>query len=220
MDIKDTNDSSINSNINEGKFINESFGSLNYRDLIKISTLHFEQKVCKLKIELKDGETNFASGFFCYIPSKEMTIFITNNHAIDQNYLENKTEINYLIENNGKEEERTISLKSKRFMLINKELGITIIEIIDEDNIENFFEVDEKFIKNQAFKDKNIFSIQFYKGQNVNICLGKVLKYSCNFIENNIGNVLGSSWAPIITIDEMKIIDFKKAVGINQTKIK
>jgi hypothetical protein len=67
-------------------------------------------------------------------------VLITNNHVIDKNYLSKNTEIKYIIENNGQEEKRVISLRLKRLTISNEELDATIIEILDEDNIENFFE--------------------------------------------------------------------------------
>ena len=41
---------------------------------------------------------NFASGFFRYIPYKEMRVLITNNHVIDQKILNKKKLIIYIEE--------------------------------------------------------------------------------------------------------------------------
>ena len=208
MDFSDSDNSNSIENIDEENFINNKHGFLlNYNRLKQIFSSDIKQNICKIKIELKDGNIDFTNGFFCYIPSKGMICLITNSHIIDKNYLDNKKEINYIIENNdNKEEERTISLKSKRFIISNKEIDTTIIEILDEDNLENFFEVDEKFIQNKELKYEKIFSIYFKKEQNLTVAFGRILDCSGNFIKINIGDEPDSFGSPIITIDGMKII--------------
>ena len=67
----------------------------------KITNSNIIEDICLLEIELQDGKINFANGIFCYIPSKEMKVFITNNHVIDQKYLDNKKEIKYIIEDSN-----------------------------------------------------------------------------------------------------------------------
>jgi surface protein len=137
-------------------------------------------------------------------------VLITNNHVIDKNYLSKNTEIKYIIENNGQEEKRVISLRLKRLTISNEELDATIIEILDEDNIENFFEVDEAFIKNKNLKDEKIFSIQYLKGQELNLSFGKILNCYDSSIEYDIGTSIGSSGSPIISLDGNKIIALHK----------
>ena len=111
-----------------------------------------------------------------------MRVFITNNHVIDQNYLDNKKEIKCIIENNDNEkEERIISLKAKRFITTSKEPDATIIEILDEDNIKSFFEVDEKFIQNKDLKGENIFSFFSKRNKNLKYFLERYLNLQAIF---------------------------------------
>jgi len=177
----------------------------------KITNSNIIENICLLEIELQDGKINFVNGIFCYIPSKEMKVFITNNHVIDQKYLDNKTEIKYIIENsNNIKEKRIMSLNKKRFITTNKELDVTIIEILDEDNINSFFEVDEKFIQNKELKNEEIFSLFILKEKEAQIFLGKILESSENFFAINANVDAIPSGAPIVTIDGMKIIGIHK----------
>jgi len=214
MDIKDDDDNLEHIRNKQPIFIDISL-------IEKIKTSNIIENICKLKIESQDGNIIFANGFFCYIPSKEMKVFITNNHVIDQNYLDNKSEIKFLIENNDNEkEEKTISLKTKRFITTNKDLDTTVIEILDEDNIKSFFEVDEIFFQNKDLKNEEIFSLFFQNGQKLKIFIGKILDSSGNFFKINARTDSIPSGSPLISVDGMKIIGlhkgFSNTLGDNQ----
>lgn len=59
----------------------------------------FENCVCKLKI-MEENERAYSTGFFCYIPSKEIRVLIANNHAINQDFLNNQKKLVIYIEKN------------------------------------------------------------------------------------------------------------------------
>jgi hypothetical protein len=212
MKITDKDDNSDLEYDEEENYSNKNYININISDIDKIITSNIIESICKLKIELQDGGLEFANGFFCYIPSKEMRVFITNNHVIDQNYLDNKTEIKCIIENNDneKEEERIISLKTKRFITTSKELDATIIEILDKDNIKSFFEVDEKFIQNKDLKGDNIISLFCQNEQKPDIFFGKILESSGNFFKINARIESIPPGSPIISLDGIKIIGLHK----------
>ncbi len=95
-----------------------------------------KKTICRVSTENGKG-----TGFFCKIPypDKELKVFITNNHVIDEEYLENKNEINVNINNNPKQ----IKLH-KKFKYISKEYDVTIVEIKENiDEIKDFLELDE-----------------------------------------------------------------------------
>ena len=50
-------------------------------------------KNCFCKLEIFNNDKKIWNSFFCYIPSKEIRIMITNNHIIRENYLKYKKEI-------------------------------------------------------------------------------------------------------------------------------
>ena len=73
--------------------------------------------------------------------------------------------------------------KNKRYIksFIEKKLDITIIEILDEDNIKSFFEVDEKFIQNKDLKGENIFSFFSKRNKNLKYFLERYLNLQAIF---------------------------------------
>ena len=97
----------------------------------------------EVKINEKLSLINGA-GFFCHIPLKKIKVFITNNHIINQEFLDKEKKLILFIENNKKE----INLKLFRFKQTNELLDFTVIEILKEDNISNFLELDENINSN------------------------------------------------------------------------
>ena len=92
-----------------------------------------------------------------------LPVFMTNNHVINENILNNKDE---KISIDIYEELNTKYLNlNDRIKYTNKEYDTTIIEIKETDDIKNFLELDEKIIddiinnknKNDKFKDKTIY---------------------------------------------------------------
>ena len=101
--------------------------------------------ICKIYINGNNG-----TGFFCKIPFPDknnlLTVFITNNHIINQDYLDKEENITISINND--KIIKTIKMKNiKKYT--NEKYDITIIEIKkNEDNIDNYLELDEKIIEN------------------------------------------------------------------------
>ena len=98
-------------------------------------TEQMEKYICKIKV----GQDQ-ATGFFCKIPfpDKEnmLPVFMTNNHVINENILNNKNE---KISMDIYEELNTKYLNlNDRIKYTNKEYDTTIIEIKEKDNIKNF----------------------------------------------------------------------------------
>ena len=55
--------------------------------------------------------------------------------------------------------EKIINLKSQRVKYINEDLEVAVIEIIDEDLIFNFIEMDEKILKNNKFLNEQVYNL-------------------------------------------------------------
>ena len=106
---------------------------VNFNNLKKIANSGIEKIICKIVIEeeLKSG-----TGFFCIIKENNMKVMITNNHVINDEYLKNKKEIKI-------ERRKEINLELKIYKMTNEEFNFTIIEIIQEDNINNYLEIEE-----------------------------------------------------------------------------
>ena len=128
-----------------------------------------EKNVCKIKIDNRQG-----TGFFCKIPfpNKDimLPVFITNNHLINEKLLCKEDEkISIFIE---EQNSKKIDLKN-RIKYTNEEYDITIIEIKDEDEINNYLELDDTIIeylindnnKNGRYLDETVYIIQYPEGK-------------------------------------------------------
>ena len=74
------------------------------------------------------------------------------------------------------EKQKIISLKTNRFKFIDESLDITVIEILDEDLIDGYFEVDEEIIKDNEFINDSVFNLQFPQGGKLKALFGKIIK--------------------------------------------
>ena len=183
-----------------------------FKKLIK-----FENCICKLKIPQKNDRLSYASGFFCFIPSKEMTVLITNNHFIDDNFLRDSKELIIYIVEDEKQNEKIIDLTLDRIKFTSRELDATAIEILDEDFISGHFVVDEEFIKDQEFLTKSVFNLHFPLGENLKASFGDIIesKRKNNKLIYTAGTDHGSSGSPIVLANEFKVIALHKGVSKN-----
>ena len=179
-----------------------------------------ENCICKLKIGNEQG-----TGFFCKIPfpnrEKMLPVFITNNHLINQDLLNEKNakvSIKIKSEKNVKE----LSLINKKYYT-NEKYDTTIIEIKEEDEIKNFMELDEKIIEdildnnnnNPEYLDKTIYIIQYPEGE-LSVSYGVLDKITHDKVFNfhhKCSTRGGSSGSPILSINNNKIIGIHKKGG-------
>ena len=111
-----------------------------------------EKNICKINI----GKTQ-ATGFFCKIPFPDqnnmLPVFITNNHVISKKLLYDEN-IQIQIDIKDEKEVKKIDLNN-RLKYTNEEYDITIIEIKEKDNINNYLQLDD-IIMNDLLYDNNI----------------------------------------------------------------
>ena len=79
-----------------------------------------------------------------------LPVFITNNHIINKELFNEKIQIKIKEEKNKK----YINLNKNRKKYTNEKYDITIIEIIEEDNINNYLELDDKIL-NDIINNEN-----------------------------------------------------------------
>ena len=124
----------------------------NYDKIDKFSELN--NYIVKIEMEVDiDYVTNFKSGIgvFYSVPSKNIKILITYNNLIDYDCLNKIKKL--IVHQNG--EEKEINMKSNRYKYNNKKDELTIIEILKEDNIYNFIEID-KFINSKNYINESL----------------------------------------------------------------
>ena len=162
-----------------------SSGVIDYQALEKITNSGLADYIYKIQIEVKSNNQlvfKSGTGFFFQIPSKNYKFFLTNNTVLNQEFLDKEKKLS-LINKNGQKVE--LNLSKNRFKMTDLNLNFTIIEVLDEDNISNFFELDE-FINSKDYKDEDIFTFDFPEGKNLQYLYGKCkgknneqLLYSC-----------------------------------------
>ena len=172
-----------------------------------------EKKICKIKIGNIRG-----TGFFCKIPfpNKEniLNVLITANHIINDKLLkEEDGKISIKIK---EETEKTIINLNNRIKYTNEEYDITIIEIKEEDNINNFLELDDVIIfdlfnnnkQEDNFENKTIYIIQYPQG-NLSVSYGifeHIYEDKKNFFRHKCTTYEGSSGSPILNENNNKVI--------------
>ena len=140
--------------------------------------------VIKLEMEANINEKEEYTpdiGVLCNIYSKNLKALITYNHIIDFEFLkEGKKLILYI---NNKEKE--IDLRINRYKFTDKDLDITIIEILEIDNVNNFIELD-KFINSRNYTDEDIISISLKGNKNIDYSNGKIKKMNHNIYTSDL----------------------------------
>ena len=174
-----------------------------------------QMEKCICKIIKKDG--NKGTGFFSKINynKKEIPIMVTNFHVIDDKYLKENTKIDITM--NDDQESRLLKFKD-RIIYTNEEYDITIIEIKEKDNINNYMKLDEKYLNDVSEKiyDKSIYIIQYPLGDEAAVSYGIINALKDHNIEYNCNTDSGSSGSPIINIINNEIIGIHKEAILNK----
>ena len=169
--------------------------------------------ICKINFEnLKDGKkvTGFGTGFFCALDDKDIPFskaLFTNNHILNENIIQINKQIEYEYCGN----KNTITITKNRKVFTNEELDYTCIEILEIDNINNFFNIDKSFFNDiNSLINKEIFILQYPKG-NLSFDKGKILNIKNNKIMHSVSTGTGSSGSPLI-----KRYNNKYVIGIHR----
>ena len=146
------------------------------------------------------------TGFFINIPSRDYKFFITSNHLLDQDFLNNDKTLEIYNINN---EKKQIDLSINRFKYTDNNYDFTIIEILPEDMITNFLEIDE-FVKSRDYKDEEICVLQYPDGKDFHSLDGVITKKKNDYLEYHLETEGSSFGAPIILKNNSKLIGMFK----------
>ena len=152
--------------------------------------------MCKIKSKkLINGrlEDIDGTGFFLEINMKDILFkkcLLTNNHILNKNDIK----LNKEIKLKYKSEIKTIKINENRRVYTNEELDYTCIEIFDKDNIKEYFKIDENLLEYsiESYKNKNIFILQYPKGNEISFSSGIILDIKDNKIIHNSSTNKGS----------------------------
>jgi surface protein len=179
--------------------------SYNTNEDVNKDKANISDYVIKFEMEAKiNGEIKYTKGIcvLCNIPSKKIKALITYNHMMNFDFL-NKGEKMILYIN---KKENEININTKRYKYTNKDLDITIIEILDNDNIKNFIEID-KFINSRNYTGTNIISVSLNDNEDFDLSYSKIIEKNN---DNYICNIESIKEGLIILKDNMKLIGIIK----------
>ena len=163
-----------------------------------------EKLLCKISFEkIISGEIikGKAIGFFCELDKNfpiKYTLF-TNNNILDEESIkigkvieiEYKSELGYII--------KKLEITKKRRVYYDTKLNYTCIEILDSDNIKNYFKIESEIYKNNVnLLDKEAFMLQYLDNNNLKSANGKILSLEDNIIKHNIPINSHYSGSPLI----------------------
>ena len=172
-----------------------------------------KNSVCKIHKEngLK------GTGFFCRIKYNEFNeqnnylyLLISNNHILEE--IDIKEDKKIVISINNENEFKIIKIDNSRKIYTSEVLDITFIEIKPKiDKINNFLDIDENINKNEKFINdiyykKSIYTLHYQKGKDIVVSYGLLLEIKDNFIYHLCYTDEGSSGAPILSLNNFKVI--------------
>ena len=153
---------------------------------------------CKIISQSLNGLPLHGTGFFCKIPLGNTLIkfVFTNNHILNQNSIKEGEIVKCRYKNTLKKFEI-----KKRRCYTNEVLDYTCIEILDEDQIEDFFEIEnEKSNNPKEYNGEDIAIPQYPKGGPLKINAGHLVNIEENQIYHHVKTYKGSSGSPIILL--------------------
>ena len=181
---------------------------------------------CKIILD----NINYGTGFFAKILSpfdnnKIIKVLFTCYHVLRKQFLNSHNVINLEFNN----EKRKIFLKSKRLIWLNENLDYTCIEILDEDNINEFLKIDFEIYEenyNENLKKEEIILFGYNKDENdenskYSSEFGIILQYDTKngVFYANYNSTPGSSGGAILLKRGYKLIGMHKGGG-EETKTK
>ena len=150
---------------------------------------------CKIISESENGKPLHGTGFFCNIPLLGKVLF-TNNHILNKNSIKEGE----IIKCRYKYELKKFEIKNRR-CYTNEDLDYTCIQILDEDKIEDFFEIEnENSNDSKEYNGEDIALPQYPKGGPLKINAGCLVKIEGNQIFHYVTTFKGSSGSPILLL--------------------
>ena len=163
--------------------------------------------VGKFHIEGKKG-----TGFFVKVPynNQILNLLITNNHVLNEQDIAAGKVINISL--NNEQIFKEIKIDSKRKKYTNKDLDVTIIEMNNEDNIQNYLLLDDNILNNDKnnynniYENESIYILNYINGIDIKTSYGKLKEINENKIIHKCNTDSGSFGSPILLLKNNKVI--------------
>ena len=176
-------------------------------------------KIFSTKIVNKEIKDIKGTGFFLYIDNKDIpfhTCLLTNHHVLD-------VKINKVINIEYLNKDKYIEITEKRKVFTDEKLDYTCVEILKEDNISQYFEINKNINNISYFTNHDIFVLQYPNGEELSYSVGEIIKIEDNQILHTASTTFGSSGSPIISrSDNLSVIGlhfgaYKKKFNLSTT---
>jgi len=177
--------------------------------------LHQMKKcVCKIYINGIKG-----TGFITKIPHNNelLKVLITNNHIINEDIIISQSIINLSFKNDIIK--KTIQINPNRKCYTNPFLDVTIIQILENDDINYYLELDDEILNSinlgmdiilsnakNMYINTSIYILNYLKGENIVVSYGLLTDINENGIIHKCDTDYGSSGAPILSLSSNKLI--------------
>ena len=161
--------------------------------------------ICKI-----NNNNIIGTGFFCKIPFKnnlKINVLLTSYDIINENYFNFNNQINILLGDYN--ESKIINIDNNRNIYYNKLYNITIIELKDYDNINNYLELDDNLFNNNIkslYEKESIYILYYLNGGKSLVSYGLINNINGYFINNICYINPGINGAPILNINNNKVI--------------
>ena len=168
------------------------------------------KSICKLQINLPDDKYIIGTGFLLkfLIENKYFFCLITNYHVINKEIIDSKRKLFFLF--NFENERRSIILDTKQRIIKGFEnLDITVIELLDIDDINEYFFLTPNLDYN-IFINKEIYIPQYPGGNELCYSEGNIEPISSFELIHNANTLEGSSGSPIFLKNTTTVIGIHK----------
>ena len=128
----------------------------------------------------------------------------TCNYIINEDHILRGKEIELEYQNKYKR----LIITNNRRVFINKELNYTLIEILPEDEIKNYFQIDMNQIRD--YKGEEAYVLQYPKGLELGFSCGNILSIENDNIIHNCSTRPGSGGGPLILRYKQSVIGIHK----------
>ena len=205
---------------NKNNRINECFIQTSSFEKMEANISVTLKSVCKIKIETALG-TKYGTGFLFkfWIEQECFYCLITNEHVISNDIISN----NNIIYIHYDSEYKVINIqlnKNERYIktFIDIGLDITVVEILDKDNIsKDYFLLEESRNINNLINSE-IYIPQFAKGKELVYANG-IIKEINNYEFTHLASTdQGSSGSPIFLKNRVKVIGIHKQSNVDKTE--
>ena len=155
------------------------------------------------------------TGFFAKIQYIEglFPALITNNHVIDESFLDNEKELKISMNNRFKKIEL-----DERNIYTDKNLDVTIIEIKERDGINKFIDIEDNIMdkNNLSYINRSVYALYIPENKNAEVSFGIIKEEENEYNFNHLCKTGKYSSGPILNISNNKLIGMHK--GGNKNK--